>query len=136
MAYQTIKTDVHKTASDDISLNDQYIETPRSAWWKNRSNSRFSTSLLFITFAAVTIIILMSLNLATLRATLHEQQILNAQHATDNVEKLPTTYSSDRRFMTLDTQYDPLWDEWTDDAQIMVPGDLPGEGLLQGAYSM
>jgi hypothetical protein len=128
MAYQPIK--------EDLGF-DGDIDVPESVWRKASSSSRLSTaSKISITFAVVVLIILASLSLATLQATLHEQQVLNGQHETDAATTTPTTYSDDPRLMTLNTQDDYLWDEWTDDAQIVVPGKLPGEGLLEGAYSM
>lgn len=133
MAYQRVKT----YDSDDTGISDATTEFTNDEAHNRQQARRLNTILqLFLALVSVVTITLLTLNLLTLRASLRKQEKLDGQHSNRLVGTLPLTYGHDRRFMSLDPQYDHLWDAWSADAQIMVPGDLPGEGLLQGAYSM
>lgn len=57
------------------------------------------------------------------------------RHEQISATKFQTTYSRDRRYMTLDHEYDFLWAEWNDGAQIVVPDETTGV-TIPAAISM
>ena len=139
MAYHPVKEHDGSLASEDDlpAFNPSDEVYNRSTWLSALKSQQLSAITLLLVFVeSFIIIILAGTNLTTLRATLRHQEILEAQRSIGIRETLPTTFSRDHRYMTLEEKYDPLWDEWTADPMLAVPGDLPGEGNIQGSYSM
>lgn len=53
----------------------------------------------------------------------------------DSTGTFKSTFSRDRRFMTLNHKYDYLWEEWGEDTQVMIY-DQQTDSQLPGAISM
>ena len=54
----------------------------------------------------------------------------------DHSADIELIYSQDLRYMTLDHQYDHLWEEWGPDAQINVTDDQLAKGEIAASISM
>ena len=140
MSYHSVKSEDTNLASDDDSIlyKDGSDIQQRSAWKFSKSRKPQLNTILqvLVVIETLVIIFLAATSMTTLRATLRQQEMLNAQYSTEDPHHLPTTYGRDRRYMTLDSKYDHLWKDWTADAQVAVPGELPGEDKIQAGYSM